>query len=313
MKDSLKSRILPAAVAVGALFLASAPANAQLAVSGPGLPGSVTPTNGESLWNIVSSAAIPTPSGFNSKNSQLRGYVMAFGGGMESVFSLGELNPAFGGTGAAPYISVTGTGYSLIDPNAGAAGRDVSNLTQLVIGWAPAAAGPGGQTSSLTLSGLTNSPGSYNLAALQSLPSVNVPVNGGSYTGIPLFNFVNTSEPGSVTSQVVELTASDGYVVTYSLAELDPAYGGSLNDILAYGSTLGDFPADAVARTVSPNDNKHGRWNSNLDSVVVEFATPGPVPGAGLLSLGFLALAGVGSRTREISTALRRVFAPRPA
>ena len=306
----LAARTLPAAFAATLACMACAPAQAQLAVDGPGLPSSVTPTNDETLWNIVSGAAIPTPPGFNSKNSQLRGYVMAFGGGTESVFSLGELNPAFGGTNSAPYISVTGGNYTLVDPNAGASGRDVSNLTQLVIGWAPAAAGPGGQTSSLTLSGLTNSPGSYNLAALQSLPSVNVPVSGGSYTGVPLFNFVNTSEPGSVTSQVVEFTASDGYVVTYSLTELDPAYGGSLNNILAYDSTLGDFPVSAVARTVSPEDNKHGRWIDNIDSVVVEYATPGPVPGAGLVSLGFFVLAGAGARTREIAAAARRLFAP---
>ena len=132
------ARTLPAAVAASVLFVACAPAQAQLAVSGPGLPSSVTPTNGESLWTIVQNATIPTAPGFNSTNSQLRGYLMAFGGGTESVFSLGELNPSFGGTGLAPFISVTGGNYSLIDPNAGASGRDVSSLTQLVIGWVPA-------------------------------------------------------------------------------------------------------------------------------------------------------------------------------
>ncbi|BDV39538.1 hypothetical protein [Methylocystis bryophila] len=300
---------LPAALAVGALSMAAAPAQAQLAVDGPGLPSSVTPTPGESLWNIVSSAAIPTPVGFNSKNSQLRGYVMAFGGGTESVFSLGELNPSFGGTNLAPYISVSGGNYSLIDPNPGASGRDVSNLTQLVIGWAPAAAGPGGQSTAVTLSGLTNSAGSYDITALENLPSVQVSAGGGAYTGAPLFNFVNTSQPGSVTSQIVEFTATDGYVVTYSLAELDPAFGGSLNNILAYASTGSDFPADAIARTLSPNDSKHGRWVSNLNSVVVELASPAPVPGAGILSLGFLILLGLSARTGDIGAALRRLWA----
>ena len=309
----LAARTLPAAFAATLACMACAPAQAQLVVSGPGLPGSVTPTNGESLWNIVSSAAIPTPPGLDSKNSQLRGYVIAFGGGTESVFSLGELNPSFGGTNSAPYISVTGGNYRLVDPNAGAAGRDVSNLTQLVIGWVPAASGPGGQSTVVNLSGLTNSPGSYNLSALQALPAVQTTPTGGSttYTGVPLYTFVNTSQPSSITDQVVAVTGTDGYTVAFSLAELDPSVGGSLNNILTYESTGTDFPADGIARIVTPDDNKHGRWVSNVDSVVVEFATPAPVPGAGLLSLGVLVLAGAGARTGEIAGALRRIFALR--
>jgi hypothetical protein len=305
------ARTLPAAFAATLLCMGCAPAHAELAVSGPGLPSSVTPTNGESLWNIVSSAAIPTPPGFDSKNSQLRGYVMAFGGGTESVFSLGELNPSFGGTNSAPYISVSGNAYTLVDPNAGAAGRDVSNLSQLVIGWVAAASGPGGQSTVVNLSGLTNSPGSYSLSALQQLPAVQTTPTGGTttYTGVPLFTFANTSQSSSITDQVVAVTGTDGYTAAFSFAELDPSYGGSLNNLLAYESTGTDFPSNGIARIVTPNDNKHGRWVSNVDSVVVEFATPGPVPGAGLLSLGVLVLAGAGARTGEIAAALRRFFA----
>jgi hypothetical protein len=313
----LAARTAPAVFAATLACMACAPAYAQLAVDGPGLPSSVTPTNDETLWSIVGNAFnnIPTPPGFDSKNSGLRAYVMAFGGGTESVFSLGELNPSFGGTNSAPYISVTGGNYTLVDPNSGASGRDVSNLTQLVIGWVPAASGPGGLSSAVNLSGLTNSPGSYNLTALQSLtPVVQTTPTGGTttYTGVPLFNFANTSQPNSVLDQVVAVTGTDGYTAAFSLAELDPAYGGSLNTILTYESTGNDFTTggDGIARIVTPDDNKHGRWVSNVDSVVVEFATPGPVPGAGLLSLGVLVLAGVGARSGGIAAAARRLFAP---
>ena len=86
-------------------------------------------------------------------------------------------------------------------------------------------------------------------------------------------------------------TATDGYVVTLSLAELDPAYGGSLNDLLAYAATNADFPADGVARLVFPNDNRRGRWNSNLASVSVSAAVPEPSTWAMmLLGLGGLGL-----------------------
>ena len=307
----LAARALPAAFAASVIFMACAPAHAQIAVSGGGLSGSVTPTQGETLWSIVSGAVIPTPPGFDGKNSQLRGYVMAFGGGTESVFSLGELNPAFGGANTAPYIGVSGNTYTLIDPNAGPLTRDVSNLSQLVIGWVPAASGPGGQSMVVNLSGLTNSPGAYTVNALQNLPAVQTTPTGGTttYTGVPLFTFANTSQPSSVTDQVVGVTGTDGYTVAFSLAELDPSYGGSLNNILAYDSTGTDFPSNGIARIVTPAHFRHGRWVSNVDSVVVENATPGPVPGAGLLSLGFLVLAGAGARTAEIAAGLRRILA----
>lgn len=315
----LPARTLPVALAIGALCLVALPAQAQLAVSGPGLPDSVTPTNGESLWNIVSGSfnAIPTAPGLDSKNSGLRAYVIAYGGGTESVFSLGELNPSFGGSTTAvafPSISVSGSTYSLVD--AADPSRDVSKLQKLVIGWVAAATGPGGQSTVVNLSGLTNSAGAYDSAALQALPPTVVTTYNAtpnpSYTGVSFSTFVNPSLTGSVNSQVVRVTASDGYTVAFSLAELEE----HPNDILAYlGPSL---PGSAgFARAIIPlpdstTGHKLGRWVSNVDSVTVELASPGPVPGAGLLSLGVLVLAGVGARTGEIAGAWRKVFATRP-
>lgn len=324
MTDEIAQRLprrpalaLTAALAVGALCMVALPAHAQLAVSGPGLPSSVTPTNGESLWNIVSNSFtnIPTAPGLDNKNSGLRAYVIAYGsGGTESVFSLGELNPSFGGSttaGAFPSISVSGSSYSLVD--AVDTSRDVTSLRKLVIGWVAAAKGPGGQSSVVNLSGLTNSAGSYNLTQLQALPSQTVTTFNAtpnpSYTGVSLSTFVDTNLPGSVNSQVVRVTASDGYTVAFSLAELEE----HPDDILAY---LGpNLPGSAgFARAITPlpdslSGHKLGRWVSNVDSVTVELASPGPAPGAGLASLGLLVLVGAAARSREIAAALRDIAA----
>ncbi len=321
ISQSLRSpaRALPAALAVTAFCMVVLPAHAQLAVSGPGLPSSITPTNGESLWSIVSGSfnAIPTAPGLDAKNSGLRAYVIAYGGGTESVFSLGELNPSFGGSttaGAFPSISVTGSSYSLVDT--ADPSRDVTNLQSLVIGWVAAATGPGGQSSVVNLSGLTNSAGAYNSSALQALPSTLVTTYNttpnSSYTGVSFSTFVNPSLTSSINSQVVRVTATDGYTVAFSLAELEE----HPNDILSY---LGpNLPGSAgFARAIIPLPNstaghKLGRWVSNVDAVTVELASPGPAPGAGLLSLGVLVLAGASARTSVIAGALRKVFATRP-
>jgi hypothetical protein len=201
------------------------------------------------------------------------------------VFSLGELDPSFGGASSlAPYVSVTGGTYSLIDPNAGAAGRDLAGLTSLTVIAAPAAKGPGGVTTAVTLSDAVTNPGSYNLAALQAFPPRQVTANGTLYTGVPLFDFIQPTK-SDITRQFVVTTGSDGYVVTLSLAELDPAYGGSLNDLLAYAGGT-DFPSNGVARLVFPGDTaKRGRWNSNLGTISVS-VVPEPSTWAMML-LGF--------------------------
>jgi hypothetical protein len=75
--------------------------------------------------------------------------------------------------------------------------------------------------------------------------------------------------------------------VVLALAELDPSVGG---DILAYASTGTDFPASAVARTILPNDNKHGRRIPNLYTVeLTDVPEPAPIlvlaGGLGVLAL----------------------------
>jgi hypothetical protein len=275
------------ALLAGALTLMmTAPGHADLLIVGDGVNSDGPVANGTSLWSLVGGVQTVTPPGYNAHNAILRNYVVAKSAtGAVSVFSLGELAPSFGGaTGAAPYISVTGNTYSLIDPNAGASGRDVANLTSLTVIAAPAAKGAGGVTTTVNLSGLVTNPGSYTFAQMEALPSQQVTANAALYTGVPLFNLIDPTN-SDITKQIVVTTASDGYVVTLSLAELDPAYGGSLSNLLAYSGGT-DFPADGVARLVLPGDTaKRGRWNSNLGSIRVS-AVPEPSTWAMIL-LGF--------------------------
>jgi hypothetical protein len=256
---------------------------ADVIVTGSGLSADYN-GSGNTLWGLV--GGVTTGS---AKNDILRYYAVATGtDGSRSVFSLGEIDPNFSGSANAPYVTFTGTGYSLIDPKSGAAGRDVSNLASIQVLSAAPATGAGGLSQAVVLSGLSSHAGSYDLAALTSLPSVTATVSGTTYTGTSLWNFIDPSSTSNITSQFVVTRGTDGYTVVLSLAELDPALGGNSADLLAYGG-IGN--TSGVARTIFPDDAafKHGRWMSNLDSVEVD-AVPEPATWA-MMILGF---AGIG-------------------
>lgn len=291
------------AAAAAALILSSLswPASADtLTIVGGGISGNVSISGDTALWSLLGGVTTSTPAGDNGKNAILRYYVVASGSNGSSVFSLGELNPTFGGTNTAPFVSTSGGSLSLVDPNTGASGRDVSNLTSLHV-YAAAAmpTGPGGQSSSVQLSGLVNNPGSYSLTSLQTgfTPS-QLMVGTDTYTGIPLWKFLNPSDVANARNQIVITAGTDGYEVVLSLAELDPALGGNPQNFLPYADTGTDFPADGVARTIFPLDNKHGRWESNLDFVEVAEAAPEPSTWA-MMILGFVGIGALTYRRRK--------------
>jgi hypothetical protein len=268
---------------------------------------------GISLWGFLGGAnaaspASPTygaittsmPVGDNGKNAILHDYLLATSSsGAKSVFSLGEIDPAFGGTAPIPaFIAFkTASNTLLAAPQLvvpGVSGRSLSNVTSLQLLAAPAlAAGPGGISTSVKLTGSVTNPGTYTQSDLKTkfTPATKT-ISGDTYTGVPLWTFLGAQ--GSSTDKIVVTMATDGYEVVLALAELDPALGGNPDDLLPYADTGTDFPADGVARTILPLDNKHGRWESNLDAVDVE-----AVPEPGSLALFASALASLALVTRR--------------
>jgi hypothetical protein len=319
-----------AAVTIGAAIV---PAHADVVLSGPDsnagtystsqlsslatLGDTATADNltGISLWGLLgganaSSPTAPTyggittstPTGDNGKNAIFRYYLVGSNAaGAQSVVSLGEIDPNFGGTAPVPAFVAyqTAGGTPLTTPTLvvpGAPGRDLTGLTSLTLLSVPALpALPSGTTAPpstvVTLSGATAHPGSYDLAALKAdFTPVQVPANSETYTGVPLWTFLGATT-SNVTSQIVIAQATDGLEVVYSLAELDPALGGNPDDLLPYASTGGDFPGDGVARTIFPTDFKMGRWVSNLDSLnIVDAPEPASLVllAAPLLPLGII-------------------------
>jgi len=95
---------------------------------------------GVSLWTLLTDAGIVTNPAI--KNDILNYYLLATGSdGYEAVFSLGELDPMFGGTGAADLVAYAVGGGPLgpdgfariVVPGDVAGGRYVSNLVSLEV------------------------------------------------------------------------------------------------------------------------------------------------------------------------------------
>ncbi len=297
-------RAIRLAALTGAATLAmNAPGQAGVNIIGAGINGSYAGTGDTSLWSLVDGVTLGSAPGDDNKNAILHDYVVATGSnGTRSVFSLGEINPAFGGTNLAPYVALSGGKYSLVDPNSDASGRDVSNLTSLQVVTVPSLpVGKGGESTSVNLSGLVTNPGKYTQSNLKNdFTPMQETVSGHNYTGVPVWTFIHPSSLTNVTSQVVVTTGTDGYEIVLSLAELDPSLGGNPQNLLPYADTAvnsgttPDFPLDGVARTILPLDNKHGRWVSNLVSVEV---TAVPEPSTWMMAL--LGFAGVGLLARR--------------
>jgi hypothetical protein len=265
-----------------------------------------------SLWSLVGNpgplALASYPATDNTKNQILQYYVVATGSGGSSVFSLGELVGSGFGTSPVNVNVSSGGQVSLVDT--AQSSRNVNNLTSLQVYTAPALFhGPEGvQSTSVAVSGGAN-PGTYNATQLQSFASshgvTTTTVSGDTYTGVSLSTLLglNSLSSSTVLNDIVITAGTDGYEVVLAAAELDTALGGNPNDILTYADTGSDFPTDGVARTIFPTDNKHGRFESNLDSIELVSATPLPSTWTmmliGLSGLGFVSY----GRKRKITLA----------
>lgn len=139
-----------------------------------------------------------------------------------------------------------------------------------------------------TLTGLVNTPGTYNLAALQAFPSpvtqTDTYTAGGTpttttFTGVPLYTLLTDPIYGGggivVTPGVkndflgdaVLVTGSDGYRSVVSEGEIDPNFGHK-QDVVAYQNAPGtNLGSDGFARTTAPGDVAGGRYVSNVSSI----------------------------------------------
>jgi hypothetical protein len=245
--------------------------NGLTGISVWGLLGAVDAGPTSTIFGAITTTSAP---GTNAKNSLNRYYVVGTGDhAAHSVVSLGQIDPGFGNPANPPFVAYQSAGGGLLDtpqlivPN-GPPGSSLTGLTSLQLLSYPAIPSQGGGLStSVTLSGNVKSPSTYTLSTLQSnFTPVQVPGGGETYTGIPLATFLNTSA-ADVNTQIVVGQATDGFEVVFSLGELTA----DLSDILAYASTGADFTTggDGVARTITPTDNKHGRWISNLQNLQV--------------------------------------------
>jgi len=224
------------------------------------------------------------------KNDILRDYVVATGtDGYKAVFSLGELNSAFGNQNDIIAYqlngqNLAGTGFArIVAPGDVKAGRWVSNLASLEVGHVPYSAGPRGVSARFTVSGQVNAPTGYDASSLPGSLAVSTvtvstpPLAGTTFTGVSLWDLLNqstiTTNPNvknDMLGKYVIATGSDGYQAVFSLGELNPSFGNQ-PDLLAYANVPGKpLTSDGFARVVVPGDvAKAGRYVSNLIALEV--------------------------------------------
>nr|WP_315595725.1 molybdopterin-dependent oxidoreductase [uncultured Cupriavidus sp.] len=241
---------------------------------------------GASVWTLLSQAGIAVNATVH--NEIVGKYVVATGNdGYRAVFSMGELSPDFGNRGnqVAYAEAINGAGVALSSdgplrvtaPGDVKGGRYVSGLMKLEVrAAAGTASGTGGGVStSFQLGGAVAHPATFDLAALQALPTVTRTVGTNQYTGVNLWDLVNAA--GIKTNATIKndllrfylvATGSDGYRVVVSLAEISPDFGNQPN-MVAYAMNGTPLTKSGFARLMVPGDAKAGRQVSNLVSLEI--------------------------------------------
>ncbi|WP_428484584.1 hypothetical protein [Rhodopila sp.] len=265
-----------------------------------GTPVSDTYT-GTTLWNLLQDAGgVTTTAG---KNDILSKFVVATGAdGYKAVFSVGEIDPAFGNQpvlaayrDTAGQLGVNGDqGLArIVVPGDAAGGRYVSELVSLQAGSLPepGPTGSGGISAQAMLSGKLADPTIITPETLsrlnQSSTETATYLSGAgqvsdTYTGVSLWSLIqdaglmtDPSIKNDLLRYAVVATGSDGYRALISLGEIAPTFGHQ-QDIVAYADTggqLGPGGSDGALRLVLPGDVAGGRYVSNLVSLQVIDAT----------------------------------------
>jgi hypothetical protein len=218
--------------------------------------------------------------------------------GYKAIFSLGEIDPAFGNQ---PVLVAYADTAGQLGPNASdglarvvvpgdiAGGRYVSDLVSLQVGTLPepGPVGAGGVSPQATVSGAVADPTIVTpatLAALNQSTTETATYLAGSspttdtYTGVSLWTLVqdaglltDPSIKNDLLQFAVVATGSDGYRAIISLGEIAPMFGNQ-PDLVAYADTagqLGPGGSDGALRLVVPGDQAGGRYVSNLVSLQV--------------------------------------------
>lgn len=170
---------------------------------------------------------------------------------------------------------------------------------------AAAAAGP---STSFTVSGAVSQSMSFDLQALQNLPlaKISYTSGGSTYLGVSFYDLLtvtvgvplNATIKNDILNRYVVATGSDGYSAIFSLGELSPSFGGE-PAIVAYSVNGVPLSTDGFARIVTPEDNLHGRWVSNLVSLQVVSISPVPEPASLAFMLAGVAALAVVTRARR--------------
>ncbi len=269
---------------------------------------------GPTLWNALDATGIQTTPGV--KNDILNRYVLATGtDGYRVVYSMGELDPAFGNRANLVAIRETVGGKSaplagdglarVTAPGDAKGGRYVSNLASLDVRASDSSVTGtgGGRSDRFSVTGAVVNGKAFDLAALQALPAITETVGGTTYVGVSLWDLLDTTtgivaDPGvknDVLDKYLVATGSDGYKALISMGEIDPAFGNQ-PDLVAYEADGQLLDTNGFARLVVPGDVKAGRYVSNLVNLRVFSAAAVPEPAnAALLLAG---LAGVGAFAR---------------
>lgn len=147
----------------------------------------------------------------------------------------------------------------------------------------PPVAASEGASPSFTVSGAVGKRASFDLAALQALPTVTLTVGANTYTGVSLWTLLNDSAVGlqpdthvrnPVLSMYALVSGSDGYRAVVSLGEIAPEFGNrtALLALRMNGAPLG---RNGVARLVVEGDLKPGRSVARVAAIEVIAAQPG--------------------------------------
>jgi hypothetical protein len=81
---------------------------------------------------------------------------------------------------------------------------------------------------------------------------------------------------GRAMARFVRVTASDGYQVIFSIAELDPAFG-DVRVIVANSKDDKPLDKDGPYRLIVPNDKRPARWERNVRTIeLVDASTRAP-------------------------------------